>query len=177
MKLLNFPSFKQTFKYDCGAKVTEAVLDYYGIDMLESEIMKLEGTNCKKGTDIEGVLNVLKQHGLDCKCEKMSVEKVKEFIDLGVPVIMVVQAWTVKKTVDWEKDWSDGHYVIAIGYDESKFYFEDPYIILRTFLSFDELNERWHFLDGPDGSRHFNIGIAVFGPQKAYNPKKTVHMD
>jgi len=176
MKLLNFPSFKQTCEYDCGAKVAEAVLDYYGIDIKEHEIMKLAGTN-HKGTSVEGILNLLKQHGLDCKYEKMNASEVKKFIDLGVPVIMVVQAWTDKKKVDWEKDWSDGHYVIAIGYDENKFYFEDPYVILRTFLPFDELNERWHFLDGPDGSHHFNMGIAVFGPQKAYTPKKSIHMD
>lgn len=177
MKLLNFPAFKQTFDYDCGAKVTEAILDYYGIDMLECDIMKKEGTNCKKGTDLEGILRLMKHHGLDYKYEKMTMEKVKEFIDLGAPVIMIVQAWTNRKKVDWEKDWSDGHYVIAIGYDDEKLYFEDPYIILRTFLPFRELNERWHFLDGPDGSRHFNMGIAVFGPQKAYDPKKAVHMD
>ena len=177
MKLLNFPAFKQTFKYDCGAKVTEAILDYYGIDMLESEIMKLEGTNCKRGTDIEGVLHVLKQHGLDYTYEKMSIEKVRQFIDLGVPVIMIVQAWTTRKKVDWETDWSDGHYVIAIGYDNEKLYFEDPYIILRTFLTFSELKERWHYANGPERQRHFNMGIAVFGPQNAYTPKKAIHMD
>jgi ABC-type bacteriocin/lantibiotic exporter with double-glycine peptidase domain len=176
MKLLNFPSFKQTCSYDCGAKVVEAVLDYYGIDIREHEIIKLAGTN-RKGTSVEAILHILKQHGLDCKYEKMSLNNVKEFIDLNVPVIIVVQAWTVKRKVDWEKDWSDGHYVIAIGYDDNKFYFEDPYIILRTFLPFDELTERWHYHDEPNGKRHFNMGIAVFGPQKAYNPKKAIHMD
>jgi ABC-type bacteriocin/lantibiotic exporter with double-glycine peptidase domain len=176
MKLLNFPSFKQTCEYDCGAKVAEAVLDYYGIDIKEHEIIKLAGTNCK-GTSIDGILSILRQNGLDCKYGKMGISEVKKFIDLGVPVIMIVQAWTVKKKVDWEKDWSDGHYVIAIGYDDNKLYFEDPYVILRTFLSFDELNERWHFLDGPNGNHHANMGIAVFGPQKAYTPKKAIHMD
>ena len=107
----------------------------------------------------------------------MSISEVKKFIDLGVPVIMIVQAWTVKKKVDWEKDWSDGHYVIAIGYDDNKIFFQDPYVALRTYLSFDELTERWHFLDGPNGKHHSSIGIAVFGPQKAYTPKKAIHMD
>lgn len=176
MRLLNFPSFKQTCEYDCGAKVAEAVLDYYGIDIKEHEIMRLAGTS-RKGTPVDGVVHLLKQHGLDCECEKMTVKKVKKFLDHGVPVIMIVQAWTGKKEVDWKKDWSDGHYVIAIGYDDTKFYFQDPYIILRTYLSFDELEKRWHFTDEPNGKKHFKRGIAVSGPKKAYNPRKTIHMD
>jgi uncharacterized protein YvpB len=107
----------------------------------------------------------------------MTVQDVKKFIDQEIPVIMIVQAWTHKKEVDWEKDWSDGHYVIAIGYDDKKFYFEDPYIILRTYLEFDELEKRWHFTDEAGGEKHFKMGIAVFGPKKAYNPRKTTHMD
>jgi len=53
------------------------VLDYYGIDIKEHEIIKLAGTNCK-GTSVEGILSILRQHGLDCKYEKMSISEVKK---------------------------------------------------------------------------------------------------
>jgi predicted double-glycine peptidase len=46
----------------------------------------------------------------------------------GRPVIVQIQAWGDEGT-DYTNDFDDGHYVVAIGFDENYLYFEDPWII------------------------------------------------
>ena len=59
MKILMFPELRQAYEYDCGANATQSVLDYYGIDKKESEIIKIAETT-RAGTSIKGVIKALK---------------------------------------------------------------------------------------------------------------------
>ncbi|MBU2236000.1 C39 family peptidase, partial [Patescibacteria group bacterium] len=101
---------------------------------------------------------------------------IKKFINKKIPVILLVQAWTNIKNVNWEKDWIDGHYVVAIGYDKNKIYFEDPSSISRTHLTYNELIKRWHDTDC-DGKKYVNYGIAVYGKKPVYDLSKSKHMN
>ena len=175
MKILNFPELRQTYNYDCGAKAAEAVLAYYNTDIREGEIMKLAGTT-RAGTPIKGIVKVMHKHGLKCKVSKMTIDQVKKHIEMNRPVILVLQAWTNKEKVNWEKDWIDGHYVVAIGYDRKRIYFEDPSSVLRTYLSYKELTKRWHDVD-TDGKRYINFGIVAYGKDHNYTLEKSLHMD
>lgn len=87
-----------------------------------------------------------------------------------------MQAWTEKENINWEKDWIDGHYVVAIGFTKDKILFEDPSSFERTFLKYDELNERWHDV-GTDGKKYVHHGIAIYGKKPQFNRDEVVHMD
>jgi len=175
MKTIVLPQLSQTYGYDCGAKALQAVLVYYGIEIREDEIIKSAGTSID-GTSIKGIIKVVQKYGLKTDSKQMTISDIKEYIKKNIPVIIVLQAWSKKKKVDWEKDWIDGHYVVAIGYTKDKILFEDLSSFKRDYLKYDELDKRWHDVD-TGGKKYFHHGIAIFGKKPQYNRDEVVHMD
>ena len=175
MKMLNFPKLRQVFDHDCGSTATQSILVYYGIDVRGDRVMKIAKTT-NSGTPIKGILKVLRKYGLKCTAQYMTVSEVKKYLDKDIPVILLIQAWADKENVDWENNWDDGHYVVAIGYSKNKMYFEDPSSIRRTYLTFRELKKRWHDIESKTGKMHYNLGIAVYGKKPLYNSSKPIHM-
>lgn len=106
----------------------------------------------------------------------MTIDDIKEYLKKSIPVIIVLQAWAKKRKVNWEKDWIDGHYVVAIGYTKDKVLFEDPSSFKRTYLKYDELEKRWHDVD-VNGKKYYHHGIAIFGKKSQFNRDEIVHMD
>ena len=80
------------------------------------------------------------------------------------------------KKAKWEDDWNDGHWVVPIGYDSKYIHFEDPACQYRTFLSYDELNKRWHDIDTPD-KKLFHFGISFYGKPERFDEYESIHMD
>ena len=160
-----------------------ALLSFYGISTNEYDVLRIARTDPQKGTSLQGILAVAKHFQLSAEVKEMSLEELKQYLDRKIPVILLLQAWPKKKIKDWKKHWSDGHYVVAIGYDQQKIYFEDPYSVLRTFLRYKELGERWHDLVGLNwGSvrkeqKRSNLAIIVQGRKSKYSSTKAVHMD
>ena len=175
MKIFKFPELRQAHCWDCGANAIQSVLAYYGVDVCEDIIMKLAGTN-RNGTPISGVKMVARKYNFDVKSGKMTIDDVKRYIDKKIPVILLVQAWTNKKDVNWEEDWTDGHYVVAIGYDSKNIYFEDPSAFRRTFLTYQEFQTRWHDVD-KKGKKYINWGMAVLGGKSKHDLSELEHMD
>jgi len=175
-KISNFPEIEQAFDYDCGACAMQAVLEYYGIDLREEKFIKLLGTTKKYGTAFKGFKKAAKKFKLKSIFREMSIDMLKKNIDLGRPTIIALQAWPDRKTTRWEKHWSSGHYVIPIGYDKKKIYFDDPSVLKRAYLTFKELEKRWHDVDGKSKKRYSHMGISFYGRKPKYNLDKTVHM-
>jgi len=175
MKILKFPELHQTYNWDCGASVMQSILTYYGFDVREEVVMKIAKTT-KRGTPIPGLIAVAEKYHLTFKAGKMMVENIKKYLDKKIPVILLLQAWSGKKRIKWESDWFDGHYVVAVGYNSQRIYFEDPWTFSRTYLAYPELEKRWHDVDR-DGKKHFNWGMAVFGKKPKYGLDKSKHMD
>lgn len=175
MKIFSFPCLRQTYEWDCGASAVQSILAYYNFDVREEVIIKLAGTN-QNGTMIKGIKKVIKKYKLKTEAGQMTIEELKKYLDKKIPVILLLQAWTKQKKVDWKNDWQDGHYVVAIGYDSKKIYFSDPSNFRTTFLGYTELRHRWHDID-IKGKKYFNWGMAIFGkaaPDKLLKPE---HMD
>lgn len=165
-KLLDFPIMRQAYEYDCGANALQGILAYYGLDVNESTIMKIAKTSSRFGTKIKGLKKVARYFGLKYIEEKnMDIFKLKQFLDKKIPVMILLQAWNGKSKVDWKKDWKDNHYVVAIGYTNNRVYFEDPYSERRTFLSYKELQERWHVIE-ERGIKRVDWGMAIYRPKK-----------
>ena len=111
------------------------------------------------------MMAVARHFKLSATMGEMSVQKIKECIGKDIPIILLLQAWAQTKSQNWQNHWNDGHYVVAIGYDKKKIYFEDPYTISHTFLPYKELERRWH------GEKRYRIGIVIKGKKK-YSSKK-----
>lgn len=73
--------------------------------------------------------------------------------------------WTkVRRTGRWAVDWHDGHWVVAIGYNDRGFFFEDPSLqAIRGFISRRDLAERWR--DTRNFGKHMpRYGLAIWKP-------------
>lgn len=173
---LNFPQLRQTFNYDCGVIALQSVMVYYGVELREDVLLKEMGTTKKFGTPVRGLTRVARKHGFSCGVKKMTTQEVIEAIKKKKPVILVLHAWTEMHRVDWKHDWIDGHYVVAIGYDDKNISFEDPSSFTRTFLSLKELDDRWHDIDAQQKTiDHVGIILTKKHPTKQFNTP--VHMD
>ncbi len=175
MQILNFPERRQTYNYDCGASAIQSVLNYYWIDVREDIIIKIANTT-KDGTSIHGIEKIANKYWLKTDVQKMTISKIKKYIDQKIPVIVVLQARTEKKHIDRKNDWDDWHYVIAIWYDHEKIYFEDPSSIYRTYLINQEFRDRRHDVD-IDWKKYLHYWIVVYGKTPKYNLKTNIHMD
>ncbi len=175
MKILNFPERRQTYSYDCGATAIEAVLNYYGINVRENMVMKIAKTD-KTGTTIKHIIKVAEQFKLKADSRQMTIPELKSYIDKKIPIIVPMQAWTTKKIPDRKNIRKSGHYVVVIGYDSKKLYFEDPAVCYRTYLTYKEFLERWHDEDYRH-KRYEQHGIAVYSKKPLYSLTKMIHME
>jgi predicted double-glycine peptidase len=171
-----YPFKRQVFSYDCGAACMETVLTYFGFDAREDEILKMAKTD-RNGTMIEGLIRVAEKHGLRYKaCENMNINDLKKFIDKGHPCITPIQAWCGNsKKKNWEDGWANGHYVVPIGYDEKKLYFEDPASHYRTYLTHEEMDRRWHDKD-LKGRKLIHFGLLFRGRPERFDDSEVIHM-
>lgn len=170
-KILDFPRIRQSFSYDCGAAVVQSILAYYGTDLRSDMVISACMTAKDHGTRPHDMVKVLESYGLTALARQYTITEVRACIDSGIPVIFDLQAWddyphttTIK---DWKNEWDHGHYVVAIGYDEDHMYFADPSSFYRTYLTFSELEDRWHD-EETNEKKHIHFGIAVSGKNPEY---------
>lgn len=172
--LLSFPHAIQTYEHDCGAAVLQGVLLYYGVEIRKQQIYKHAKTNKVVGTLIRGMLSTIKRHGLDYDSRSMTLDELKAYLDKKIPVILFMEGGT-EGPKDLFKDFGDSHWVVAIGYDETKVYLEDPYSYNRVYLTHAELLKHWH---GKELFKEYvRHGIAVVGKKPMYDPDKVIHLD
>jgi predicted double-glycine peptidase len=169
MSMLDLPTGRQTFDFDCGAKALQLVFMYYGIDVREDELMKELKTD-ETGTRIENMVSVAERRGFQAiaSCE-VSLETVKKFVDEKHPVIVLVQAWADRYMTleDWKQDYNHGHYVIVIGYSDNIIVFEDPGSIRRTWLTEEEYIARWHDMDRRTQQKLNHFAMVLLGKRPA----------
>jgi uncharacterized protein YvpB len=56
----------------------------------------------------------------------------------------------------------DGHFIVAIGYDDQNFYFEDPSLAgRRGFIPIAEFDQRWH---EDDSGHKLRLGLVISSP-------------
>lgn len=180
---LDFPDLRQFSNFDCGVTSLQQVLIYYGIEKREDELISLLSTKrtdiIEHGTKLTKMVEVAKYYGLEAEILKnTNIEKIKELIDDGIPPILLIQAWRdfSVKNLNWEKDYSDGHYVVGIGYNDTCLFFEDPSSVTRTYLSFDEFEKRWHDEDDDNKTKISHVAVVIKG-EKKFNSSTIIHMD
>jgi predicted double-glycine peptidase len=175
--MINLHITRQTYDYDCGAKALQTVMAYYGVDIREDKLINMLGTG-ENGTQVEEMISIAKQNGFLVEArEKMTINELKKFIDRGIPVIVVLQAWAERYMTlkDWQRDYDDGHYAIVIGYEGKTILFEDPSSFRRTWLREIEFLSRWHDIDERNGHRFEQYGMVLLGKEPA--DQNYTHMD
>jgi hypothetical protein len=163
-RLLPLPDVRQHAVYACGAGALQAVLAYYGIDARQDTLMARLGTNAEIGTRWWEIVRVASEHGLAASPRwGLGEAELRASLDRGVPVILAIQAWAGDPPTDaagWAERTRDGHYVVAVGHDAERFYFEDPAIFGIGWIAAAELGVRWHDYD-EHGNRLERFGILV----------------
>ena len=180
---LDFPDLRQEFNYDCGVTCFQQVLIYYGIEKREDELIKLLSTEktsiIEHGTKLSKMIEVAKYYGLEAEIlRNSSIKKIKELLDEKIPSILLLQAWRDYSVdnLDWEKDYHDGHFVVAVGYNDTRIFFEDPSSVVRTYLTYEELEKRWHDVDDNNKTKNHHVAVVIRG-EKKYKGDDIVHMD
>jgi ABC-type bacteriocin/lantibiotic exporter with double-glycine peptidase domain len=181
--ILDFPDLRQISNFDCGVTCLQQILIYYGIEKREDELIKLLDSKrtsiIEHGTKLSKIKEVTEYYGLECEILKnSSIKKLKQLIDEGIPAILLLQAWRdfSVDNLDWEEDYSDGHYVVGIGYNDNCIFFEDPSAVVRTYLTYEELDKRWHDVDDDNKTKNSHVMIVIRG-EKKFNSEEIIHMD
>ncbi|MGH7175394.1 MAG: C39 family peptidase [Minisyncoccia bacterium] len=157
---VRLPKVRQQTNYSCGAAAFRAVCDYFcvGPDTEEDFIDALHSTS-EDGTLPENIVKAARKWGLAVVLQNhMPLRELLHHLDAGRPVICAMQAWGDRD--DYEKDYEDGHYVVAVGYDDNHVYFEDPAMDgrARGYLKIREFLQRWHDEDA-NGHIFHHLGI------------------
>ena len=175
--MIDLPIGRQTFDFDCGAKALQIVMVYYGIDVREDELIgELKGD--ASGVPVQNMISVAEKRGFNvvAKCG-VSLERVKQYVDENLPVIVLAQAWAERYMTleDWKEDNDDGHYVIVIGHHGYVIVFEDPASFRRTWMTEEEFVVRWHDVDPRTQEKFDHFAMVLLGKQPA--KKVLEHMD
>lgn len=176
--IIQVPLLRQSTDYTCGVTALQSILYYHGIEFREDRLAKLLGSDPIMGTAYRKMVSLADSLGFKITVkEKCSMDDLKFYLDKKEPVIVLIQAWTEQKNVDWKNDWEDGHYVVAIGYDKDKIYFMDPSTIGNyTYIPNEEFLNRWHDTDTKDTLRHFIMSIQKETPP-VFNPDNLLKID
>ncbi len=174
--LITVPLVRQSTDFTCGVAALQSVFAYFGDDYREDQLAKELKAVPKTGTHYQEMVRLAKAKAYSVKVLKdMTIDDLKKGIADGKPVICLIQAWA-DKAVDYSKDWLDGHYVVAIGYDTNNIFFMDPSTLSNyTFIPTKEFLNRWHDTDGKEKLVHFGLIIEKSKPK--YNPAAFIKMD
>ncbi|MBK7282920.1 C39 family peptidase [Candidatus Aalborgicola defluviihabitans] len=104
------------------------------------------------------------------RAQRHDPDELKGRIDSRIPVLLAIQAWATPP-VDWST-FENGHYVVAVGYDNDHFYFMDPSTLGHyTYIPIPEFLERLYDHDD------YQKQICLFGIVMIKHDALLVHRD
>lgn len=160
--LIRVPLTRQGSDYTCGVAVLQSILYFHDPreDHSEETLVRELRADPLNGTSHRAMADFARSRGylVEARTE-MTLDDLRAFIDKGTPVIVLIQAWA-DSPVDYARDWDDGHYAVAIGYDRDAVYFMDPSTLGNyTYLPNREFLDRWH--DEDQGVRLDRFGLII----------------
>ena len=175
--LIPVPLTYQAYDYTCGVEALQSILYYYGKDFRHDELAKVLEPDPTNGTNYKRMVEFVRSLGFRVDVRtSMSFEDLKKLIDDRKPTIVLIQAWP-DSPVQWSESWNEGHYAVAIGYDEKHIYFMDPSTLGHyTFIPIPEFLDRWHDTDGQVKLIQFGMVITHEG-STIYNPDIIKRLD
>ncbi len=158
---IKVPLARQATAYTCGPTALQSVLYHYGQELRQDLLAAALKSDPNTGTSYIEIVNFAQSLGFEVAVYfDLTADELRKFIDAGQPVIVAIQAWPAT-AVDWTTDWNDGHYAVAVGYDQDNFYFMDPYTLGNyTFIPTAEFLNRWHDMAGSMRVNHLAIVVS-----------------
>ncbi|MBS1117898.1 MAG: hypothetical protein H6Q90_126 [Deltaproteobacteria bacterium] len=160
---IDLPNTVQREPYTCGPAALLAIFAYYGVGPEDEAALVAELGIDEAGSDPAHLVRAAERHGLHCEeWRPMTIAQLRTCLDARRPVLLMLQAWGDPVPASYA-GWSDGHWVVAIGYDAGSVYFEDPWLDRsRGYLTDDELEQRWHDVEGPANTPTEHYGVALW---------------
>ena len=172
MNMMHYPTVKQRTHDDCGAACVSSILRYHNRKHKYVRLCK-ELKLSKIGVDESEMVRFLQGEGFQAELmHHLTVEGLIECLRTEKPVVVIVQAWSRRKTETYAcTDY--GHYVMAIGYDGNRVFFMDPALRFGHygFMSVEELDRQWYLLD--EAGNRKRVSIIVRPGENG----KLVHID
>ena len=131
----NVPFVKQKDKY-CGPSAMASVLQFHGLNIDQDEIAEVIYIPELNGALISDMENYAASNGYHVESTNGNLESLKSNIDIGNPVILLVDKGKWKVSVP--------HYYVAYGYNEQK-----ETVILHTGykqnqdIGYEQLEKEW----------------------------------
>jgi len=168
--LIKVPQVYQPNGYSCGLAALQSVLAYYGKEFRFDELEEDIKPDPEVGAEENRMVKFARAYGLKADFhDDVSIKALWTLLDEGIPVIVTIQAWPKKKK-NLEKSWDEGHYIVAIGYDNENVYFMDSSVLGHyTFIPIKEFENRWRNLENDKKLIHPAIVITSKN-SKIYDP-------
>lgn len=173
---INIPLIRQKNDYYCGPACLLSVISYFqSTDPLptQDEIADAAGTSEITGTHPTGIVRAANDYWIEANVQQnLTIDQVKEFVDAVNPVIVNIQAWSDQNSYD---EMNDGHYIVVVGYDDTKLFFMDPSIDNELgWLSNEEFLDRWYDKTASGEVTH-KLGIVLSYTNKEQSNGKSRH--
>ena len=174
--LIRLPLTRQATSYTCGVSALQSVLAYFGEEWREDDLSRRLKANYHDGTAYARIAQFARKRGYSVDIYKdMTIADLCALMDKHLPVICLLQAWS-EQPVAYSKTWSEGHYVVAVGYDTKNIYFTDPSTLGNyAYIPEREFVDRWHDTDGKEKLKHF--GMVVSKEKPLYDPDAARFME
>lgn len=168
--IIPVPICRQATSYTCGPAALQSVLGYYLDEYQEDYLAKKLNTIQVYGTDFRDILRFSNSLSYEASfLENISIDRLKEYLIQGLPIILMIQAWA-DTTTNYTTSWDNGHYVVACGYNDTSIIFMDPSTLgYYTYIPITELLNRWHLKDDYGCYYHGAILINNTKTSKRYN--------
>ena len=175
LKLIRVPMTRQATDYTCGVAAVQSVLGYYGEDVHEHALYAELHPEPVMGTNTHDIAALLNARGFEVfVATGAELSDLKKSLDSGKPVIVALQAWG--NMPDYTDEWEQGHFAVAIGYDDKNIYFMDPSTLGQyTYIPSQEFLARWH--DYEKEGRLIRFMMTASRKKPAYDPEKILHME
>ncbi len=165
------PDTTQMTGYSCGPSCLQSVCHFYGLGKEDEwEFVRDMKFNHKYGSHPFQIKKLAQKYGLKCReFQPMTMAQLKRTLQNRKPVMLMIQAWGKEKgkkgyRKNYRGVWDEGHWIVAIGYDREGIFFEDPSLqAVRGFLTYPELEERWHDT-GPHRKHIEHYGLVLWNP-------------
>ena len=161
--LIRVPLSRQGHDYTCGVAAMQCVLCYYGKEVREDILAEAVKSDPEAGTDYRNMVEYARSESFNVDVRKeMTLDDLKQSIGRKKPIILLIQAWHEGGLVDNLTDWEDGHYVVAVGYDNRNIYLMDSSTLGNyTFIPIPEFLDRWHDQDPSTGEFLIHFGMVI----------------
>ncbi len=166
---IRIPKMRQPDDYSAGATALMAIGKYSGLGPKTIDEWK-QGVRAtaEDGVYYKNIVQYAAKLGMQPALKvAMTIDDLKQVLDAGKPVICSIQAYAddPREYDDPAKN-SNGHYVVAVGYQNDVFFFMDPSLPNKYgSLPWRDLDKRWRDNEGtsvkPEIFRHLGIVIQA----------------